>query len=233
MLGSLNPLPFRPGGGATPSGRAYHQIRRALGTGGTAQSEDGIDALLRRAEAKGLAAASSAKRRAALQAFPSLATDALPYYERALQRVPAPGESPTARRAIVSALWNRRPRADLPRLLEALQRIDTRVSFPPTHPSWQTVTQFGRVLRPLTEPEPAPGSEPWTVAPNFAHSFKLVVLFDVGYAGAMGTEDARIYQELRRALRRLVPSWVDFTLITTTGGFALDVSALGITAMGI
>ena len=102
MLGPFGQFPLALGGGKPRALRAFEQIRRALGN---ATAAGGIDELIRRAEAKGLAASTTHRRRAVRQAFPRLSRAALGYYERAMYRTPRPGEPAATRAATVSALW--------------------------------------------------------------------------------------------------------------------------------
>lgn len=235
MLGSLNPCPFRVGGGPTPSSKAYGQIRRALGEGGSAPDDTGLDGLWRRSRAKGLAAATSSKRRALLQAFPHLATDAVPFYERATGHVAAPDESETARREAVASLWAAQLEVDLPSLSDELAAIDPRITLLAPSYATETISHFGRVFGPL---DPSLGEPPFgatpahSIAPNFATTFLVRVKFAVGYTGALTTDDARIYERCKARLRDILPSWVNFSVVTSTG-FILNQSPLDLTGMNV
>ena len=231
MLGPFGQFPLALGGGKPRALRAFEQIRRALGN---ATAAGGIDELIRRAEAKGLAASTTHRRRAVRQAFPRLSRDALGYYERAMYRTPRPGEPAATRAATVSALGNTRPDATIARIEESLSRLDQRFSV--AAPTWssETTTVAGRTFAPLypgLEPTFGP---PWhrsSPAPNYATTFRVRVLFAVGYAGQLLPEDARLLERAKTELRRLVPSWVTFSVLTSAGGFILDESLLDITGM--
>lgn len=232
MIGSLNPCPTRCGGGPTPSAKAYGQLRRAVGEGGSASDDTGLDGLWRRSRAKGLAAATSAKRRAILQAFPHLATDAVPFYERATGHVAAPDESETARREAATSLWTAQLEVDLPSLGDDLAAIDSRLTLMAATYAAETISHFGRVFGPLDPSlEPTFGATPaHSIAPNFATTFVVRVKFTVGYAGPLTLADARIYERCKARLRDVLPSWVTFSVVTSVG-FILNESPLDLTGL--
>lgn len=230
-IGALNPCPFRVGGGPTAAEKAYRVTRNAVGKGGSAANDSGIDGLWRRSKAKGLAAASSAKRRALLQAFPHLATDALPSYERTLGIVPSGNE--TQRRAVVVPRWVRRPGRSIPDLEASLKAIDARFSL--LHPSNETAatTQFGRAFGPLHSSLESPefGLDGYSAYPNYSTDFIVRVLFDVGYSGGLTPADERLRESARVLLRSSLQSWVDFTIVTSVG-FLTGISPVELTALG-
>lgn len=225
MIGALNPFPFRVGGGPTETSRAYRMLRSAVGTGGSARDDSGLDGLWRRSKAKGLAAATSATRRAIYNAFAHLATDALPYHERILGIVPQLGSSTAARRRVVVAQWVAQLSATIPELEDQLQRIDSRVSILSVDNAVQAATVPGRAFGDGVE---AFGGSGASRLPNYATAFTLRIRFAVGYTGALGAGDARLREQLIEVLRTRVPSWVDWT-ITTSSGFVLGTSALDVT----
>ena len=231
MIGSLNPCPFRVGGGPTASSKAYTTIRRAVGEGGSAPDDRGIDGVWRRSRAKGLAAATNAKRRALLQAFPHLATDALPYYERILGLLSVGAEA--ERRDVVVPLWTRRPLKSTDELETSLQAIDARFSLVTTSREQSTTTQHGRAFAPLHPAleSPAFGLNGFSLLPNYSSGFQVFVLFDVGHAGNVTAQEARLLEQARELLRSALPSWVDLAISTTSGGFHLDIDALDLTGM--
>ena len=231
MLGALNPLPMRLGGGQTEVSRAYGMIRGAVGIGGSAPDERGIDGLWRRSRARGLAAATSSTRRALLNSFPHLATDHLPYYERILGIHPDSGSPESTRRDAVRARWTAQLSAAIPAMVEQLQSIDQRFSILP--PVSGHTTQFGRTLAPL---DPAGGEPPWGDSagcsrfPNFASSFVLQLQFAVGHTGALLATEAALLEQAIAVLRSAAPSWVSWQ-VTTSTGFLIGVSPLGLTGL--
>ena len=233
MLGALNPLPMRLGGGPTEVSRAYKTIRDAVGEGGSAPNDRGPDGLWRRSRARGLAAATSASRRALLNAWPHLATDLLPYYERVLGLAPAPEASDSSRRAAVVAAWTAQLSAIIPALAEQLAAVDTRFTILPLQSSQGRHTQAGRTLGPL---DPGGSEPPWGSTPeasdypNDATAFVLQVRFDVGYATALSSVDSALLEQALDILRRRIPSWVSWE-VTTSTGFEVGVSPLGLTGV--
>jgi hypothetical protein len=228
-VGSLNPCPVRVGGGPTPSAKAYAFLRNAVGEGGSAEDDSGIDGLWRRSRAKGLAAAGSSKRRASLQCWPHLATDAVPYYERVLQLTPAPGASLTARREAIVAEWTAQLDAAIPQVRTQLQALDARVSLLEVPQTRTRYTQFGRAFGPLDASLEGPfGGAGHGVAPNYATDFVVIVHFATGYIGPYTVSDGRIREQIVALLLKLLPSWVSFRVVSSTG-FILDLSPLDAT----
>lgn len=231
MIGPLNPCPMRLGGGPTEVSRAYTLLRGAVGIGGSAPDDRGIEGLWRRSRARGAAASGSAYRRAILQVFPHLATDALPYYERVLGITPDRDASETERRQAVVSAWTSQLSAVLPSLLEQLQRVDARFALVVQRPGHHT--QAGRTLAPL---DPGGGEPPWGDARNASEypaasdGFVLRVRFAVGYAGKLlGTDLAKV-QQAEDILRRALPAWQTWSL-TTSSGFLCGSSLLGRTGV--
>jgi hypothetical protein len=231
MLGALNPLPMRLGGGPTEVSRAYKTIRDAVGEGGSAPNDRGLDGLWRRSRARGLAAATSANRRALLNSWPHLATDLLPYYERVLGLVPDVGASDAVRRATVVAAWTAQLSATIPALAEQLAALDARFTILSLQPTQGRHTQAGRTLGPLVSSEPTWGSTPAASNyPNDATAFVLQLRFTVGYATALSSVDSALLEQALDILRRRLPSWVSWE-VTTSTGFETGVSPLGLTGL--
>lgn len=231
-IGALNPCPFRVGGGQTPTEKTYQAMKRAVGVGGSARDETGIDGLWRLSRARGVAAASSATVRACHQFWPLVATDAIPYYARALGLVQETGEADADFAARVYSGWVARIQADVPHLLAQLQTIDSRVSI--LEPTFTTTTQHGRAFAPLWAAGETPAwglSTDCSIAPNYSTDFVLFVQLDVGHAGAPTAGEQRIIEQLKGVLLDVLPSWVDFRIVTDTG-FILDTSSLDITGFG-
>lgn len=227
MIGSLNPCPFRIGGGPTPSSKAYRVLRQAVGKGGSAADDRGIEGLWRRSEAKGAAAATSATRRALLQAFPHLATDLLPYYERRLGIVPPTGATEAERRAAIVPLWTRQPIKSWSELEAQLQQIDARFSLLNRPFSEASITQPGRAFRPhATSLEPDFGlNAGHTVVPMYSSHEVIRVRFSPGYSGALNAIDRRLVERARLLLREAVPSWEHFEI--STGPWLLGTTPIG------
>jgi hypothetical protein len=217
VLGSLNPLPFRVGGGQTPSSQAYATLRQAVGKGGSAANDLGIDGLWRRSRAKGLAAGASAVRRALMQAFPFLATDALPYYERRLGLLAAPGDSDTKRRAAIVPRWTAAPLRSWNDILNALKALDTRFSLVLPLDTHEIVSDLGRAFNAYDTTNAAlgpafgiPGG--CTTFPNYSTRQLLRVSFAPGYAGKLKPVDFNLIEQARQLLRASLPSDQDFQI---------------------
>lgn len=226
-IGALNPCPFQVGGGQPRAERAYRTMRRAVGKGGSAENDLGIDGLWRRSRAAGVAAATSSSERALLQAWPHLATDALAYYARATGLVQGADETEAAFRDRVWAAWITRQQVDCPSLAEELLRVDARASL--LEQTMSATTQHGRALAPLW---PAGETPAWGLPrdeaewPNYSTSMIAYVRLALGYSGAPGIADQRILERLRELLRGSLPSWVDFHVLTETS-FLVDSSPVG------
>ncbi len=233
MIGSLNPLPFRVGGGQTPSSRAYNVIRQAVGKGGSAENDLGIDGLWRRARAKGLAAATSPTRRALLQAFPHLATDSIPYYERRYGLVAGAEDNETQRRNAVVERFTEQPIRNWNELEDALQRIDARFSISMPSDDLETVTMYGRGFEQYdtTDKRVGPpfgiegGVTQW---PAYSSRQLLRVRLELGYAAPTPVDKVSI-ERGRQLLRRVLPSDEDFSI--STGAWVLGSTPLGFGAL--
>lgn len=242
-LGSLNPLPMQVGGGPTSTSRAYDTIRQAVGKGGSAENDRGIDGLWSRSRAQGLASATSSIRRAALQAFPQIATDALPFYERATGIVPAPDATVAERQEVALERWTAQPVRSWPELELALKAIDSRFSLVmPTYSGGngygedaEVVTMYGRGFDAydtlLPSSQPAFGIEGGcTQYPAYSSRQVLRVLFTLGYTGALTPADLELVEKAKRLLRGALLADEDFQI--STGPWVLDVTPIDFGALG-
>lgn len=217
-LATNNPVPFRVGGGPTNSQRAYAVLRQAVGEGGSAPNDRGIEGLWRRSEAKGSAAATSSTRRAYLQAFPQCATDALPYYERILGLVPQGSEA--ERRALVVALWTKRGETPTPVLLDQLRALDSRLSLIETPHSQAGTTQYGRAFAPLDPSLEAPVfglSRGHVQFPNYSTDSIVRVVFAVAHTGPLIESELSVVEQVRRLMRTALPADIDYTIAVDVG----------------
>lgn len=230
MIGALNPLPFRVGGGPTPTSRAYATLRQAVGKGGSAADDTGIEGLWRRSEAKGLAAASSHTRRAFIQSNPLFATDLIPYYERILGIVPPSGASEAQRRDEIVPRWARRINATMPNVAAELAHIDARFSIIESPHATSITCQGGRAFGSQDgsgTPMVLPGGV--SAVSNYSTDFVTRVRFTVGYDGPLNPSDKRLLEAARRLLRELAQSWEDFTI--STGPWRLGHTPIGLGAL--
>lgn len=235
MIGSLNPLPFRVGGGPTPASLAYGVLRRAVGEGGSAPNDRGIEGLWRRSEAKGLAAATSHCRRALLQSSPIYATDLLPYYERILGVVPPSDASEPGRRAVVVPLWTRRIDNSTPVLAAELAKIDPRLTLIETPHDQAATAQFGRAFAPHEANLESPVfgiARGHVLFPNYSTDAIVRVLFSVGHTGPLASDELVVVERVKRLLRDRLPSTTDFTVAVDVGLGEPGLWHLGSTPIG-
>lgn len=230
MLGSLNPLPFRVGGGPTPSSKAYATLRQAVGKGGSAENDRGIDGLWRRSRAKGLVAGASACKRALMQAFPQLATDALPFYERLLGLIAAPDATDPQRRDAVVARWTAQPIRSWNGLAAALAALDPRFALVLPSDSSEIVSDYGRAFdahdASRRDVGPAFGiAGGCTQLPAFSTRQVTRVLFTPGYAGVLTPVDLNLYTQAKALLRGALPSDQDFRI--SIGQWVLGTTPIG------
>lgn len=226
----MRTLPFQLGGGLDEPQKAYAMLRAAEGIGGSAPNEYGIDGLWRRARALVLAAAGSPYRRAILNAFPHLATDLIPYYERLLGLRPAPGETETDRRNAAAAAWIAKASAAIPDILSTLQAIDSRFSIIPVSDDNHTYSHDGRWFGGLDPLEPAFGVPNVSLVAGYTTRYILRVRFSVGRVGKLLPSERNALAAANSKLRVLLPPWWDWT-ITTSTGFLCDTSPMDITGL--
>ena len=234
MLGTLNPLPFRVGGGPTPMALAYGTLRRAVGDGGSAPNDRGIEGLWRRSEAKGLAAAASHCRRALVQSSPLLATDLLPYYERITGVVPETGSTAAQRRVVATARWTRRIDNSTQVLAAELLKIDPRLTLLESPHSKASTAQFGRSFAPHAAGLEAPTFElaaGHVQYPNYSTDAIVRVKFATNTDGVPLTQDEKtIVERARELLRDLLPSSTDFTICVRS--WQLNSTPIGFGGLG-
>jgi len=224
-IGGNNPLAFQVGGSPTRFERTLAALKNAVGKGGAAQSDTGIEAYWRRAKALGLTAVIM-DGKAALQAFPNLATDLISMYEEILGTFPAPGQDDESRRLAATELWTRQASGVGPRLSERLEAMDPRFSIIDPPHGRVTTTQHGRTI------EPMDGSEPTNIIgqiatgiPNFSHDFMFHLRLDLGLGVAPTQSELKTLDTAKNLLQSDLPAWVDFA-ISADDEFQIDVSLL-------
>jgi hypothetical protein len=225
-------MPLRVGGGPTEEAKTYRVLRAAVGIGGSAQDDSGIDGLWRWSRARAIAAASSARRRAVNNAFPQLATDLLPYYERALG-LPRGSAAPEAdRRQAALELWPTKSSAVLSDIQAALWRIDGRFSIVNPDDDKSSTSWAGRWFGALDDADEEPEFQEPGYSLYAAHTsrYVMVILFNVGYLTAYQTEDARKAAAADRVLRTVLPSYWSWHIVTSIG-FLAGVSPVGMTGI--
>ncbi len=230
-LGAGAVLPMLVGGGPSPTEAAYDQLRAAVGDGGSARDDTGIEGLWRWSEAKGLAVGASAEVRALLQFDPRLATDHLPYYERVLQEVPPYGASLADRAAVVGERWFEQAVGSTPDLVEELEKIDSRLALLELPQVHAIATKFGRDFEAHDTAVEGPPFNYFTGAkhvwgPNYNTHMVARVRFTLGYPGAPTPSDKLIITRVMAMLRRVLPSDTDFRI--STGPWVLGVTPIGL-----
>lgn len=222
-LGWQAALPLEMGGGDGLVESTYKALRSSLGVGGYAQNENGIDGLELACEAIGLAAVAAFDERAALQAFPNCATDAIPSYEDILGIAPPPGATEEQRRETITTQWTRQISAVIPTLNETLQQIDLRLSVVDVVWANSKVTVPGRAFEPFV---PGPGeafdlgpigAQTWSNWPMYSSRDEVSVLFDIGVGVVPGPPELATLATVKSILDDVLPSWTRPYIVTSLG----------------
>jgi hypothetical protein len=206
-------------------------LRTTQGIGGSAPNDQGIDGLWRRARAAGLEAADSAVRRAVNNFSPLFCTDTLPYYERKLGLVAAPGEAEADRQAEVVALWPAKASARKADVEEQLQRIDSRFELLAVIDDVKSCSRPGRCLAPNSgSGEPTYGTRHCSPLARPTSRAMWRARLDIGSQRRLTAAERASIKAAKKRLRLMSPSWLGYT-VTTTSGFVLGTSLLGITGL--
>jgi hypothetical protein len=229
-FGWHNPMPMTFGGGPTRTERIYAGLRSAAGKGGSAADDSGIEGLRRKVIARGIAAIASGGERAALQAFPHLATDLLPYYERVYGLADDPDLTEAERREAAAQLYTLQLASSLPEIAASLEAIDERFSIVSIDDELSIVTIAGRAFEDYAGDEPFGGGRQSTALPNYSTRFDVVVLLDIGDGVTPGIAELRVMQRAARLLHDVLPANGNYHIITHLG-FAVGVSLLGFTGL--
>ena len=227
-IGWQNPVPFEVGGGETDDELVYEALRRAVGEGGAAENDSGIDGLWRQCKAIALASLGTFAERATLQAFPNLATDHIPVYEDLLGIIPGADATDVDRRAEITAAFTRKILSTLPDIRTQLRAIDARASVIEIPNSVSTIVVRGKAFEPQ-DGTPDYGPKRSTAFPNFALDFHTVVQLATSTV-VPSAADLLVIRRIKRYLRDVLASWCSFAVVTSTG-FLLDVSPLDLTGM--
>lgn len=228
-------VPVQIGGGPDLPNQCYDVLKAAVGIGGSAPDESGIDGLWRMARAIGLSMGIADLERAARQACPISSQDLLPAWARMLALLTT-SEEDALRQEVVAAL-PAIARNDARSLVAELEAIDSRLSVQVAADSTEWVTIDGRSFGPTSDVgegyfggAPADGATQCSRLPFFTSRSKLRVLFDVGHTGPLTSEESRVREMVRRKLRAILPAWWDFCVITSIG-FLAGVSPAGLTGV--
>jgi hypothetical protein len=230
-------LPLQCGGGPDDPTRVYLVLRSAVGQGGSAVDDSGIDGLWRRSRALGLSAATSATRRAFCNAWPFLSTDLLPHYERTLGIVLDSGASEDERRKAVAAMWPAKSSAVCLDVENELKRIDPRFTFELVPEILTTTSWDGRWFGSIEGGE-APvfvaGGNNYSELAGPTTRYMATAFLPVDDPGLLTKQDERSFQLGTMRLRAMLPSWEGFevSLSVPSDGFLLDWSLMDVTALG-
>jgi hypothetical protein len=227
-LGWHNALPFQVGGGPTQSESAYEAMKKAVGEGGYAKNEEGIDGLWRAARAQSIASLNLGDEIAAVQAFPNLATAHLGYYEWLFYITPPEGATLEERQRVVAERYTAEIQASIPEIDQQLKVIDQRAEVLGIVRATSTIVQLGKAFEPQ-DGLPDYGVRTATSWPNFAGDFVLTVLLDLGHLVATPAE-LLIIERIKRFLPTVLQGWMTFQVCTSVG-FVANLSPIDVTAI--
>lgn len=228
-FGWHNPWPFEWGGGTTSIERTYLAMRSAVGKGGSAEDDDGtVEGLWRQSRARGLGAVGTFGERVAVNNFPGLSTDLLPYYEKLLRIVASENETVEERRAEAQALWIRILDAATPIIEAELAAIDPLFTLLDVPNTSADTTQAGRAFEDFTASEPFGGTRKSTDFPNYSTDFIVFVQYAI--TPPPSAEQERRLTLARKFLNDALPSWVSFRIHVALG-FTLDTDLLDLTGL--
>jgi hypothetical protein len=228
-LGWVAGPPLEVGGEPSRAEVIYRGLRSSVGKGGPGPT-DSIEDLWRQSKAQTIASVVIMAERAALQAFPNLSTDRIPAYERLLRFGAPAGATDEQRRRAVAAAWTTENLADVPHIASSLAAIHTALRVDEVPYELGAVVELGKMF-------PAAGAEATGVSafPNYADDFLLRVRHELG-AGERAPMATTI-SDVADLLNRVMPTWVDFELVTGDGFFCdggadgtslLDMKTLGV-----
>lgn len=228
--GGYNPFPLHFGGGPTPTESIYRAMRGNVGKATSPAAPDSIIEFWRLCRARGFAAAASMDERAALQAFPNLATDLLPYYERLLIEALDPGASDAERRARVQARWVEEAGGNTGDLELRLIAVDSRFHLYVSDPNQTTTTVRGRAFEDLAATEPFNGGRSSTAFPNYSTDMRVTAVLETG-GGDLSPTDIKAIADAKKLLSSALSAWVFFQVVVGEDGFNLDTDPLDYTML--
>lgn len=205
--------------------------RSAVGKGSTAPSPAAIDVLFRRVRARAIASVADMGEETALQAFPNLATDLLPYYERLLGLTDDPDLTMDQRRAAAAALYTLEISSDVPGIKASLLQLDARFDVILPDPNRTLTTLMGRAFEDMAGDEPFGGGRLSTRLPAFSGMLVLRVVLELGDGVQPNADERRAIRLARQLLHDVLPATDDLQIVTHRG-FILDVSRLDLTSFG-
>lgn len=226
--GWQNGWPYQWGGGSTFEERAYVAMRDVLGRDGAGPEDASIEDAWRRERAKLIGACVAAGERAANQAHPARATDALPYYEQLLALSDAGPMDERLREA--ARRFTEQPLADGLSLLESLQAIDPRFELIEVPREATIIMHEGRVFEDFAATLPFGGGRTASDFGLVSSEYHVHARLPVGPAPPSAADRLSL-QRARALLDERLPAWVTYRL-TTSGGVVLDASPMDVTGFG-
>jgi hypothetical protein len=223
------PLPL--GGDLSPSEKAFSFLLSALGQSSVAVVDGGIEMLRLECIAIGMSCIAEFDERAVLQAFPNLAIDSIPVFERLLGISPAPGALEQERREEITRKFVELISSEIPNLTTRLQEIDQRLSV--LNVPWEEsiVVEPGRAFQGYRFNDDdtdetfdfnlgPDGVRSWTEFPMYSSHDTLIVLFDLGSGVAPTRDDRKTIEIVKSLLADALPSFNNFQIITEIGFIA-------------
>jgi hypothetical protein len=207
-FGWSNPLPFSLGGGPTDIEEIWRALRSAEGGEHGPGPEGGDEDGARIVQATAIAGAERAIERSFFQAFPGLATDALPIWEEALRSDGA--DSDVALRTLLELSWRAPDGATTPHLQQALLDISAQLTIQIEDVDDTDVTIPGKHVAP-EDNVPDYGGGSAALFPNYASRDVLRVLYVLD--GAEVAIPENISRDVTKLLQRRLPSTQTWTLV--------------------
>lgn len=208
-MGWDNALPAEVSGGTTHVAAIYEALRKAVGEGGSAPEQKGLEGTWRAAKAQVIAASLDAYERAVLQALPFFAGEHIPVYERLLAIAPGEDQNDEDRRLAVVQAWTLRLFADMSELNRALNSLSSKLELEELPYDHVVYTLFGRMF-------PEYGAEAQGVPqyPNYSSDFILRVTYT--YEFGETSMPSRLRAQVGVHLNAVLPSWMDWRIYEDT-----------------
>jgi hypothetical protein len=205
-MGWDNALPAEVSGGTTHIKSIYDGLRKAVGEGGSAPNQEGLEGAWRAAKAQAIAASLDAYERAVLQALPFFAGEHIPVYERLLAIAPGEDQNDEDRRLAVVQAWTLRLFADMSELNRALNSLSPKLELEELDYDHVVYTLFGRMF-----PEyGAEASDGVPQYPNYSTDFILRVTYTYEFGETSMPRALRAQVGVH--LNAVLPSWMDWRI---------------------
>jgi hypothetical protein len=224
-------LPLEVGGDTSKTDAIYRSLRVAVGKGGSGPP-DSIEDFWRQSKAQTIASVVTMTERAALQAFPDVATDRLPAYERLLRFGAPAGATDEERRRAIAAAWTTENLADGGSVAASLAHLSAAFSVETLPYEIGCLVAFGKMFFGRDELLSLLAAPP--AFPNFADDFVVRIRWTL--PGGETKPPATAWAAAADLANAVLPAWVDFELVTGDGFFCdggpdgtslLDLKTLG------